>query len=165
MFGCLVDAKFNMRATVLSPVSSTKGEDGHYVNVQDPDTGEITKKWVVDVDAADGVETARTIDCMVRPVIANDSAVEVFTSGGEVNVLEFVEMNFPAGVVLTNSDRITEIRNREGYLLWAEEKSNGDPTTFKGTVFDIVGIQPVIDPFGNHIENKAYMRRAGVQSA
>ena len=168
MFTCLIDAKFNMTAKVLSPQSSVADSSGHYVNVQDEDTGEIRQVWVADQDAVEAGEQSRFIRCMVRPVVTNGvtggGSMEHFSPSGIHEVMEFIHMKFPANVVLTDADRISEIRNDQGVLLWAEEKSNKDPSTFKSTVFDIVGVAPIIDPFGTHVENLAYLKRVGVQN-
>jgi hypothetical protein len=168
MFVCLVDAKFNMTAKVLSPLSTIQDATGHYVNIQDDDTGEIKQVWVADQDAVEAGEQSRLIRCMVRPVVTNGvtggGSMEHFTKDGIHEVMEFIHMKFPSSEVLTDSDRITEIRNQDGVLLWAEEISNGNPATFKGTVFDVVGVAPIIDPFGTHVENLAYLKRTGVQN-
>ena len=169
MFVCLIDAKFNMTAKVLTPLSTVPDASGHYVTVQDEDTGEIKQVWVADQNASEAGEQARLIRCMVRPVVTNGvtggGTMEHFNPDGIHEIMEFIHMKYPAGEVLTDSDRITEIRNQDGVLLWAEEISNGDPDTFKGTVFDVVGVAPIIDPFGMHVENLAYLKRTGVQNA
>jgi len=169
MFVCLVDAKFNMTAKVLTPLSATPDSTGHYVNIQDEDTGEIKQVWVADQNASEAGEQARLIRCMVRPVVTNGvtggGTMETFTKDGLHEIMEFIHMKFPASEVITDSDRIVEIRNDKGVLLWAEEKSNNDPSTFKPTIFDVVGVAPIIDPFGMHVENLAYLKRAGVQSS
>jgi hypothetical protein len=165
MFSCLVDSKFNMTAKVLSPQSSVQDSSGHYVNVQDDDTGEIKQVWVADQDASEAGEQARFIRCMVRPMIPKTTVSgEVFTKDGLHEISETLHMNFPSNEVISDSDKITEIRNQNGVLLWAEEKSNGDASTFKSTVFDVVGTVPIMDPFGMHVESLAYLKRSGVQS-
>lgn len=164
MFGCLVDSKFNMTAKVLSPQSSLPDASGHYVSMQDEDTGEIKQVWVADQNASEAGEQTRLIRCMVRPMIPKLSVSgEVFTKDGLHEVSETLHMNFPSNEVLSDSDKITEIRNQDGVLLWAEEISNGNPANFKGTVFDVVGTVPIMDPFGMHVESLAYLKRSGVQ--
>jgi hypothetical protein len=74
--------------------------------------------------------------------------------------IDWAVMTFPKSVVLTKRDRITSISNSAGAVIWEEEEMDGRPPT----VFMVMGSTPVIDPFGNHIENTCLLQRAQVQS-
>jgi hypothetical protein len=63
-------------------------------------------------------------------------------------------------VTLSKRDRITNVSNAKGEIIWKEEEIQGAPAT----VFIVMGVTPVVDPFGNHIENTALIQRAQVQS-
>jgi hypothetical protein len=164
MFQCLVSAKFSMTATVLSQAPTGDPDvNGHYESKQDPDTGDIVRVWVVDdSDPVAGGVQPREIKCMVRPVIAGGiigaANTERFTPQGVYDNIDYVKMTFPANTVLTKRDRITNIKNQKGDILWIEEESDS-----AGTVFEVQGVNPILDPFGNHVENLALLKRAEVQ--
>jgi hypothetical protein len=71
-------------------------------------------------------------------------------------------MFFPAGYRITKRDRVTNIRNARGQIIWKEEEMENEGV-YKSTTFDVLGVTPVLDPFGNHIENYALLERAEVQ--
>jgi hypothetical protein len=84
---------------------------------------------------------------------------------GETYVdIDYVRIEFPANVIVSKRDRITNIRNRKGQILWVEEELAPDGEgRFKATVFDVLGVTPVIDPFGKHSSNVAMLERSEVQ--
>jgi len=165
MFGCLVSSKYNMTATILTqgPTAPVTPEgDGHWEQKQDPDTGEIIRVWVEDSDPDTPGTQTRTVPCMVRGVIVGGvraaGTTERFDPKGVYENIDFVKMNFPADVVITKRDRITNVTGPDGTVIWKEEEFSGAPT-----VFDVLGITPVVDPFGMLVENFALLQRAGVQ--
>jgi hypothetical protein len=154
-----------MKATILSqaPTGTPDQTTGHYESKQDPDTGDIIRVWVPATDdPATGPVEPSEIDCMVRGIITDGINVagttERFTPQGVYESVDFVKMNFAPHVVLTKRDRITNVRNQKGEIVWKEEESDNN-----ATVFDVLGVTPVLDPFGNHVENLAFLKRAGVQ--
>ena len=80
---------------------------------------------------------------------------ERFTSHGVLESVDYVKMTFPRFIKISKRDRITNIRNRKGQVVWAEEEHDGSPT-----VFNVMGVTPVLDPFGNWIENFALLARS-----
>jgi len=156
-----------MYATVLNqgPTAPGPTEDpeGHWVDKQDPDTGEITRVWTADDNPTEAGEQRRIIPCIVRGVIDGGIRVagttESYTPSGVYNSVDFVKMSFPANVKLNKRDRITNITNRQGEIIWLEEEFTSAPT-----VFDVMGVTPVVDPFGTHVENFALLQRAEVQN-
>ena len=166
MFACLVSAKFSMTATVLSQgptAPTTPVTEGQWVNKQDPDTGEIIRVWEeIDVDTEEPGTQALRIVCMVRGVIDGGIRVagttERYTPKGVYDNVDYAKMNFPADVVLTKRDRITDVRNSQGVTVWKEEEFDN-----RGTVFEVLGVTPILDPFGTHVENLALLKRAEVQ--
>lgn len=175
---CLTSARYNMTALVLVPGADTDQNNdvtptdntGHYEYQQDPDSGAIVRVWVPDapqpgdpaVPVDSGAAAGRRIPLMARGIIDGGIRVagttERYTPGGVYENIDFVSIKFPADVVLTKRDRITDIRNAAGILLWKEEEFDDS-----ATVFDVLGVTPVTDPFGNYIENSALLQRAEVQ--
>lgn len=165
MFHCLVSTKYVMTARVLSQdfqsAPSTPG--GHYETYQDPDTGSIRRVWVsVDADLiTDGVQPY-TINVMARGIVSGalqgGGTTEHFMPNGIYESIDYVRLNFGPEVKLTKRDRITDITNSEGVVVWKEEEDDNKPT-----VFDVLGVTPIVDPFGTHVENFALIKRADVQ--
>jgi hypothetical protein len=157
-----------MYATVLSqgPTSPETSDDpnGHWVERQDNDTGEIVRVWVVEDSDPDTPGTQeRIIPCIVRGVIDGGIRVagttERYTPAGIYESIDFAKMQFPSGIVLTKRDRITNVKNRAGEIVWKEEEFNNS-----ATIFDVLGVTPILDPFGTHVENQALLQRAEVQT-
>jgi len=161
---CLISSRFNMRATVLRQAGTNPQENpgGHWETVQDPDSGAIDRVWVPDEDSDTPGDQTLVIKCMVRGV-TNGGIRAAGTTQRFSEIYENVDwaiIQFPASVVLSKYDRVTNISNSKGQLIWREEEINQAPAT----VFQVMGSTPVIDPFGNHIENTALLQRAQVQS-
>lgn len=159
-----------MTATVLTQggiiVDSTNPDGsvvGHYESKQDPETGEIIRVWVVeDTDpVVPGVQEKR-VKCIVRGILDGGIRVagttERINPQGIIESVDFVKMQFPASVTITKRDRVTNIANRHGIIIWREEESNNAPT-----IFDVQGVTPVVDPFGNLIEWTALLQRSEAQ--
>lgn len=163
MFTCLNAGKFNMVATVLTQGPTEPDVEGHWVDRQNPDTGEIERVWVVDdSDPSEAGTQARTIKCMVRGVIDGGIRVagttERYTPQGVYDNVDYAKMNVGPNEKISKRDRITNVRNDKGVLLWKEEEFDGAPT-----VFEVLGVTPVPDPFGTPIEQIVLLKRAEVQ--
>lgn len=163
MFSCLTSARFNMTATVLNQGATEPDVvGGRWEEKQDPDSGEIIRVWVVDSDPDTPDVQERKVACIVRGILDGGIRVagttERYTAAGVYDNIDFAKMSFPAGESISKRDRITNIKNRDGVIVWKEEEFNGAPT-----VFEVLGVTPVVDPFGTHIENTALLQRAEIQ--
>lgn len=171
-FNSLTGSRFSMRAEVLKqgqvvpdPIDIDKY--GQWVRNQDPLTNEIVRIWVpyptpIDPDIPD--ITAGTIDCLVRGIVDGGVQVSGTTErfGDTYQNLEYIKMWTPPKVNLTKNDRVTNIRNRAGQIMWLDEEFEGVP---KATVFNVNGVTPLFDPFNRHIENFVLLERAEVANA
>lgn len=173
---CISGARMNMKADILrqgASITITDPSDsnaGEYVTDQDPLTHEIVRVWrpipiVLDDPGTPDVDEATylTVPCEARGIITHgatglgntESFDEVYAE------TEMVRMKFPAHIVLTRRDRVTNIRNQKGQIVWKDEETNPSATNgWRATVFDIQGVTPILDPFGNHVENMAMLRKA-----
>ena len=165
-FGCITSARFTMTAEVMSQGKYTPSDgltDGHWEVNQDPDTGAIERIWVPNkTDHDQDLILDDTFPCLAQGMMAKSTvAISTGFSFGTDGMLldsEFLTLNYPKTVTLSKNDKITNIRSSEGVLLWKEEESDGRPT-----IFIIKGMTPIMDPFGQHSENKAILARAEVQ--
>ncbi len=162
---CLLSSRFNMRATVLRQSGTNPQENpgGHWETRQDPDSGAIERVWVPDEDSDEPGNQTLVINCMVRGVTNGGIRVAGTTQRYSelYENIDWATMTFPKSVTLTKRDRITNISNSKGETIWTEEEMDGNPPT----VFLVMGATPVVDPFGNHIENTALLQRAQVQTS
>lgn len=174
---CLTGNRFSMSATVLKPgahiVDPVNPDDyGDWVDSQDPLTGEIVKTWEPfdvqpDVPETDYNEfRTGEINCMARGIVDGGIRVAGTTErfGDSYENIDFVKMWVPAKRILTKRDRITNIRNPKGQIVWVDEEFD-DPADLvppRATVFNVNGVTPLFDAFNNHIENFVLLERAEV---
>lgn len=166
---CLTGATFNMTATVLKPEGApeTAGGDatksGHWTYTQDPTSGAIITKWITTTDdpLTDRDESGLLrIRCSVRGIIDGGIRVAGTTErfSDKYESVDWAKMTFPNGISITKRDRITNVRNAKGELVWTEEESTNSPT-----IFNVMGVTPVLDPFSRVLYNTALLERAEVQ--
>lgn len=172
MVKCITSVRFNMKADILRQSNgvSTPTTNGHWEDNQDLISGEIIRQWVPVGDdpltVPDEGSLLATFPCMARGIVGTglrgDGTSE---SWGDIYLdTDYCRIEFPSSTILTKRDRVTNIRNRRGQILWLEEEiSPNEQGVFKSTVFDVKGVTPVIDPFGNHTSNVAMLERASVQ--
>lgn len=167
---CLTTVRFNMVADILRQASNVDNpadptEFGHWEDSQDPLTGDIIRIWVVDNPNTPEVETTyETLRCMARGIISKGaSALGNTQEWSEIyRDTELINLSFPSNKILTKRDRVLNIRNQWGQILWKEEET-GVQGVYKATVFEVLGVTPIVGPFGEHIENYAMLERAEVQ--
>ena len=166
--GCILSTQYNMLATVLRQYvddnNITPSEGSYYETVQNPVTGNIEREWFEsDPDVA--VSTIE-IPCVVRGFVSQTATgagtVERFSV--EYENYDRARMKYPARYLLTKRDRVTNIKNAvTGEVIWVEEEQaeiTEDGHEVPATVFEIVGVTPILDPFGTHLENVALLQRA-----
>lgn len=166
MVVCLTSARFNMKADILrsGTVTESETEPGEWVISHDPDSNEIIRKWVPsetddpDTPEVEGLESFR---CMARGIVGigvggagtTEKFSEVYDS------TDYVRIWFSSKVKINRNDRITNIRDRKGNIIWREEERTDDAPT----VFNVLGITPIPDPFGMHNESTALLERVEAQ--
>lgn len=165
--------RMNMIAMVLRQGAAPPGdinEDlyGSWVNHQDPLTGQIVRLWEPFETIPDDPETPAdetqylNIRCMARGIVDGGIRVAGTTErwvAGEFSNVDFVRLWTPPGIVLSKRDRVTNIRSRNGQVLyWIDEESPG--ASPKATVFNVNGTTPLFDALNRHVENVSLLERA-----
>lgn len=149
-----------MQADILRPGGAPVDETGHWDYVQDEDSGSIVRVWVTDDPDTPAMEGLTGIPCLVRGVI--DGGIRVAGTTERFSEIyesvDWAKMTFPANITITKRDKVTNVRGG-GKIIWTEEEAEGN----KPTVFNVMGVTPVLDPFGRHVENVALLQRAEVQ--
>lgn len=170
---CLSAARYTMIATVRRGAvinDQAAPENGRFARVQDPITGDMSYVWEENElpEGSPAIDTrSYKVPCQAKAFTdtgyRSSSNTEEFDKG-KYRVFEFVEMRFAPKYHLTRRDTVTSIRDAlTGKALWTESDAelNGE---FPPTVFEVVGVNPITDPFGTHIENLTVLKRASVQS-
>lgn len=161
---CLTSARFNMKADILRQnrtVPNPPDPEGSWVYRQD-ESGEIIREWqsasAVDNPGTGENEGLESFRCEARGIIDGGIRVAGTTErfSDMYENVDYVKMSFPASVRISKRDRITNIRDPKGNIIWKEEEQPSAPPT----VFNVMGVTPVIDPFGRHIESQALLERA-----
>ena len=156
----ITTARFNMTATVLSESGFAASPESH---TQNPDTGEIVRVWSADTDLTTTGVQKRKIHCTAFPIISKTArgagTAEVLTPNGRLLSTDTVLMKYDKSEIISKLDRITDITDVDGRVIWIEEEMSGRPPT----VFEVNGVSPVPGPFGTHIEYHAILHRAEVQ--
>ena len=172
--GCITSARFTMKATVLRqnlPSADSPVDLGAYYEVgQEPISGEIIREWN-DRDPDVPSATTEEIDCMAEGIV--DGGIRVAgTTERFTNIYEnvdFVRVTYPKNVLLSKRDRLTNIRNAQtGEVIWKEEEtatynSGTGLYTSRSTVFEVLGVTPITNPFGAVTEFIALCSRAEIQ--
>lgn len=156
-----------MTATVLRQGNYGEGAvraAGYWTNRQNQNTLEIERVWVnTDSDSVTSGIQEETFRLVARGVVEGGIRVagttERYTPTGVLDSADYVVIQFGPNVELSKRDRVYNIKGSNGLLIWKEEEYDG-----AATVFEVLGVTPIVDPFGRHIENHALLQRAEVQS-
>ena len=182
---CLTAGRMTMQATLLhqNNQSGTVIGDinldhyGDYVNQQDALTGEIVRVWapVNDVfpgpdgqpGGGDDITVSRSIPCIARGIVDGGIRVAGTTErfGDSYENIDFVKMWVPASVRISKRDRVTNIRDPRGHIMWKDEEfvDPTDPLDIpKATVFDVNGVTPLFNAFNQLTEQFVLLQRATV---
>lgn len=164
---CLTSARMNMKADILrqSVVNETAPSSGVWVVTHDPDSNEIIRIWQPNdnpyTTVDESAQTLESFDCIARGIM--EGGIRVAGTTERFNNLyegvDYVLIHFPASVRLTRRDRVTNIRDSKGNIIWVEEERIDSAPT----IFSVNGVTPILDPFGQHIENMALLERVEIQ--
>ncbi len=114
---------------------------------QDADTGAIVREW----------SYYKTVSCHAKGVISNSAT----TRSSDKQVFDNRYKNDQQIQVrtvdrLTAREKITNIRDQHDVPIWTEINF----PTETPTVFEVVGVTPITDPFGRTIGYNSAMRRS-----
>jgi len=159
---CLTSAKYSMLADIIKPQDSPDVSGGHWTYEQNPDSGAIVRTWVMDDQSTDDIEgkEIKSVKCLAKSALG-PSLRNIEQFGDQYTNNDWITISVSFRTNVTLRDKITNIRNLKGVIIWTEEESDGNPPT----VFDVYQITPLIDGFGNAIEKVILAKRAGVQQS
>lgn len=133
--------------SIIDAVLSMKMDVYKQFDLQDPDTGAIKREW----------QYHRTVACHAKGVISNSAT----TRSSDKQVFDNKYTNDQVVQIRTADrlaarEKITNIRNKDGIVIWKEQNY----PTETPTVFEVVGITPITDPFGTIIGYNSSMKRS-----
>lgn len=147
-------------------------EYGDWVRSQDPLTHEIVRVWKPKVPTypsgsgggSGAVTVYDTIPCIARGIVDGGIRVAGTTErfGDTYENIDFVKMWIPSHVIISKRDRITNIRDPRGKIIWVDEEFS-DPAvdeTPRATVFDVNGVTPLFNAFNRHTESFVLLQRS-----
>ena len=116
-------------------------------DTQDRDTGIIKKEWLF----------IKTVPCSAKGVISNS----ISTRSSDRQLIDtryqneqFIQVRTSEKLNMRN--KLTNVRTKKGTVVWSEINY----PTETPTVFEIVGITPVTDPFGEIIAYNTLAKRS-----
>jgi len=116
-------------------------------HTQDRDTGIIKKEWLF----------IKTVPCSAKGVISNS----ISTRSSDRQVIDtryqneqFIQVRTSEKLNMRN--KLTNVRTKKGTVIWSEINY----PTETPTVFEIIGITPVTDPFGEIIAYNTMAKRS-----
>lgn len=117
---------------------------------QDPNTGAIKREWMY----------VKTLPCHAKGVISNSTTAR----NGDKQIFNNRYVNDQVIQVrtterLTLREKITNVSDNEGNVIWLELNSPTDTPT----VFEVIGTTPITDPFGQTIGYNSTMKRSESQ--
>lgn len=172
--GGITGGRYTMKATVLRPDAVTSdptnpNNTGTWVDNQDPDTGEIVRVWVPNPDdpTTTAIETNSNVievPCLARGIVDGGIRAAATTESFDdiYRNVDIINVWIPKKYRITKRDRVTNIRDKRGKILWRDEENETDENDVKATVFNVNGVVPVFDPFNNHIDNFCLLERAEI---
>lgn len=119
--------------------------------IQDSETGALKKEW----------HYIKTIDCSAKGMISNSTSTRANdrqTIDNRYKYEQFVQIRTTEKINTRN--KLTNIRNQNGEYIWTEL----DYPSETPTVFEILGVTPVTDPFGNVIAYNTTAKRSENQT-
>lgn len=169
----IIGARYTMRATILRPTDPEAepvdtGTAGQWVAKQDPMTGEIIRVWEPipqdnPTTPTDESFTTNDIWCMARGIVDGGIRAAATTESFDdiYRNVDIINIWVPKKYRITKRDRVTNIRTKDGTILWRDEEFEATGEV-RATVFNVNGVIPVLD-FGNrHIDNFCLLERAEV---
>lgn len=131
----LVDSIFNMKVDVYLQ------ED-----YQDQNTGAIKKSWIY----------SKTIPCFAKGIISNSSSRSSDSQTLSTKYTDKQTIEIRTQSRLTYRQKIANIRDSAGNVIWFELNYPNDTPT----VFEIVSSTPITDPFGTLMAYNSIAKRS-----
>lgn len=132
---------------LIESVFSMKMDVYHQTEMQDPDTGAIKREW----------NYIKTLSCHAKSIISNSA------TGANGNFQAFRDKYINEQVIVVRTaerlnfrEKVTNIRDSSNTPIWTELDYPSDTPT----VFEVIGVTPLTDPFGSVLAYNSVMKRS-----
>lgn len=115
--------------------------------IQDQNTGAMKSEWLYQ----------RTVDCHAKGVVSNSATSR--SSDRQVFDNRYKneqQIQVRTSERLTFRDKVTNIRDQKDNPIWTEINFPNETPT----VFEVIGVTPLTDPFGNILGYNSIMKRS-----
>jgi hypothetical protein len=116
-------------------------------DAQDPDSGALRKEW----------HYSKTLSCSAKGVVSNAASTRSTDRqiiNNKYQNEQYVEIRTTEKI--NGRHKLTNIRNKKGFVIWTELNY----PTETPTVFEVVGVTPITDPFGEVIAYNTLVKRS-----
>ena len=138
-------------ASIMNMTAQVLGQQ----NVQDPDTGAISREWVY----------KKIVPCKIEPIkprgMVSSGDIKSFNSasGGINSYNEGLALKMKSSELLSKRSRVSSIRTSDGLQVYIEVDKIDQPDT----IFEVVSSHAVLDPFGRISYYETLLQRVNVQ--
>lgn len=134
-------------SSIIDAVLSMTMDVYRQIDIQDQDTGAIKKEWTY----------YKTLPCHAKGVISNSAT----TRSSDRQVFDNKYKNeqviqIRTSEKLTAREKVTNIKNSENIVIWTELNYPSETPT----VFEVIGVTPITDPFGRVLGYNSSMMRS-----
>lgn len=114
---------------------------------QNPDTGALVKEW----------NYYKTLDCHAKGMITNSASIRS-SDKQQFNNKYINEQTIQVRTIdrITIREKITNIRDSQNNVIWTEINFPSETPT----VFEVIGVTPITDPFGKVIGYSSALKRS-----
>ena len=140
-------------ASFVASIMNMKADIYKQQNVQDPETGAVTREWVY----------KKTIQCKVEPIKVGGSSTrsdnKIYEKTAEGAYTEKMQLKVKALELMSKRWRIENIRSSDNKSVYIEI----DKTDTPDTKFEVTSSHAVLDPFGRISYYESVVTRVQVQ--
>lgn len=133
--------------SLIDSILSMKMDIYKQTETQNPDTGAVVKEW----------NYYKTLDCHAKGMITNSASIRS-SDKQQFNNKYVNEQTVQIRTVekITIREKITNIRDSKNNVIWTEMNFPSDTPT----VFEVIGVTPITDPFGTVIGYSSALKRS-----
>jgi len=134
-------------SSIVDAVLSMTMDVYKQTDIQDSNTGALKKEWIY----------YKTLPCHAKGVISNSATTR--SSDNQIFDKRYTNdqiIQVRTTERLTAREKITNIKNSENVYIWTELNY----PTETPTVFEVMGVTPITDPFGRVLGYNSSMKRS-----
>ena len=132
---------------ILDSILYMKADVYKQIDSQDQNTGAIKKEWMF----------YKTIDCHAKGIVSNSGTARGIDKQNFDNRYSNEQIiQLRTSVKINLREKITNICDSENKVIWTELNF----PTESPTVFEVIGITPIMEPFGSVIGYNAILKRS-----